>query len=73
MGLCVNIGPINLVKRGKVRTWWPYLDLGRGVAALLVALSHLRGFVFVDFHALSIVPDSCGPAFTSLRALAIKQ
>jgi len=35
-----------------VRTWWPYLDLARGVAALLVALSHLRGFVFVDFHAV---------------------
>jgi peptidoglycan/LPS O-acetylase OafA/YrhL len=35
-----------------VRAWWPYLDLARGVAALLVALSHLRGFVFVDFHSL---------------------
>ncbi len=35
-----------------MRTWWPYLDLARGVAALLVALSHLRGFVFVDFYAV---------------------
>lgn len=36
----------------KVREWWPYLDLARGVAALMVALSHLRGFVFVDFHTV---------------------
>lgn len=35
-----------------MRTWWPYLDLARGLAALLVALSHLRAFVFVDFHTL---------------------
>jgi peptidoglycan/LPS O-acetylase OafA/YrhL len=33
-----------------VRLWWPYLDLARGVAALLVAISHLRAFSFVDFH-----------------------
>jgi peptidoglycan/LPS O-acetylase OafA/YrhL len=35
-----------------VRTWWPYLDLARGISALLVALSHLRAFVFVEFHAV---------------------
>jgi peptidoglycan/LPS O-acetylase OafA/YrhL len=32
--------------------WFPYLDLTRGLAALLVALGHLRGFVFIDFGKL---------------------
>jgi peptidoglycan/LPS O-acetylase OafA/YrhL len=32
-----------------VRIRWPYLDLARGLAALVVALGHLRGLVFVDF------------------------
>jgi peptidoglycan/LPS O-acetylase OafA/YrhL len=35
-----------------MRSWWPYLDLARGLAALLVAMGHLRGFVFVDFPTL---------------------
>jgi peptidoglycan/LPS O-acetylase OafA/YrhL len=35
-----------------MRTWWPYLDLARALAALLVALEHLRAFVFVDYHTL---------------------
>ena len=47
-----------------MRTWWPYLDLARGLAALLVAMSHLRGFVFVDFPH-SIILGFCGPLFTS--------
>jgi peptidoglycan/LPS O-acetylase OafA/YrhL len=34
----------------EVRTWWPYLDLSRGLAALFVTLGHLRGFVFVDLY-----------------------
>ncbi len=33
-----------------MRTWWPYLDLARFIAAFMVVLSHLRGFVFVDFN-----------------------
>src|SRR5665647_3965432 len=35
-----------------MRARWPYLDLARFIAALLVALSHLRGFVFVDFYSI---------------------
>lgn len=35
-----------------MRPWWPYLDLARSVAALLVVLTHLRSFVFVDFHTV---------------------
>jgi peptidoglycan/LPS O-acetylase OafA/YrhL len=31
--------------------WWPFLDLARCVAALLVVVSHLRPFLFPDFRA----------------------
>ena len=35
------------------RTWWPYLDLARCLAALLVVVSHLRAFLFPEFHAVA--------------------
>jgi peptidoglycan/LPS O-acetylase OafA/YrhL len=34
-----------------MRIRWPYLDLARGIAAMVVAMSHLRAFMFVDFQA----------------------
>lgn len=33
-----------------MRIRWPYLDLARGMAAMVVAMTHLRAFIFVDFH-----------------------
>jgi peptidoglycan/LPS O-acetylase OafA/YrhL len=35
----------------EVKHWWPFLDLARCTAALLVVVSHLRAFLFPDFHA----------------------
>jgi len=47
-------------RSAKTRAWWPYLDLSRGLAALVVALHHLRSFVFVDFH----IADHPGTAWS---------
>ena len=46
----VNISPDS--EKRATRAWFPYLDLARGLAAVLVASGHLRSFVFTDFGKL---------------------
>jgi len=42
-----------------MKVWWPYLDLTRGLAALLVASGHLRAFVFRDFNEVDHPSPFC--------------